>query len=125
MSITETDKAAVNEFTRVARMIYPRLVWEELETEAGQIYLLVYDQDGFNGPSWFIEQVPAAGLVEPCWVVIAAHRGDHVMYTGGTPAGALEGATEVLKDYLERAATSAVCGQLEHLTVDRQLEGVL
>lgn len=118
---TDADVQAVTEFTRIARMIYPRLVWESLTTEAGQPYLLVYD----GAVSWFVEPVPAVGPVGPCWAVIAAHRGEHVMYTAGTPAEALEGAADQLTDYLERAATSAVNHGLNHLVDDRQMEGVL
>lgn len=93
---TEADVQAVTEFTRIARMIYPRLVWESLTTEAGQPYLLVYD----GAVSWFVEPVPAVGGIVPqCWAVIASAEGgdrDHVVFTGETPAGALEGAIEQL-----------------------------
>lgn len=109
--LSDADRRAVTEFTRIARMIYPRLVWEELMTEAGKSYLLVTD----GIVSWFVEPVPQG------WGVIAAHLGDRLLAASGTPAGALQGAIEQLRGFLECAAVSATgC-----LNVDRQLEELL
>ena len=119
---TDSDICAVTEFTRVARMVYPRLSWEALETEAGKPYLLVYQDVADNAVSWFIEPVPAVGPVGSCWAVIASHRQDHVLFTGETAAEALQGATQKLAGYLKLAAHGAVSPALETCVPERRIE---
>ena len=119
---TDSDICAVTEFTRVARMVYPRLSWEALETEAGKPYLLVYQDAADNAVSWFIEPVPPVGPVGSCWAVIASHRQDHVLFTGETPAEALQGATQKLAGYLKLAAHGAVSPALETCVPERRIE---
>ena len=116
--LTKMDIEAVNEFTRVARLVYPRVGWEELTTESGKRYLLICD----GTVSWFVEPVQALGPVAGGWAVIATHRGDELLYTCETPAGALEGATAKLVACLARVSASALKQRLE---TDRQMEDAL
>jgi hypothetical protein len=122
--LTEAAIKAVAEFTRVAGMLYPRLCWEELTTEAGKPYLLVYENTAgaLNAVSWFIEPVPAVGVVGACWAVITTHRADHVLFTGGTPEEALQGATKKLAGYLKLAADGAASVALQTCVPERRIE---
>lgn len=102
--LTDADLKAVAEFTRVAGTVYPNLRWEELETDTEKQYLIVYQTKGAGLVSWFVEQLPAVGPAGACWGVIAAHREDHLLATGETPAEALEGATAHLGALIREAS---------------------
>lgn len=85
---TDADVQAVTEFTRIARVFHPSLVWESLTTEAGKPFMLITTDSG--NCSWFVEREQKDTGV---WEVLAAHYGEpeEVLGSGTTPAGALQG----------------------------------
>lgn len=103
MGLSKGIVPAADEFTRVARGLYPCLTWEELMTEAGKPYLMVYQpEEAPRGwACWFVEPVVAVGgVADAGWAVIAAHEADELIALGATAVEALEDATNCIRSLL-------------------------